>query len=356
MRSRVAVLGVLLASVLVLASTACKKPEVPATPQGSAPPSVTVQLNWLHDPTFVAQYELTRSTKLNVTVREGGPNVSPLGEVLAGRAHFAIVGSDIFLKYLAEHPTDAGKSELVCVFVDFQRNPVGWVLHPDVAKELNLADSVRSDPKALNAWVAEQIRQGRIKVGDKRGTESTSVWLQWRAREGLPAETPVVPVGFDPAIVLSAPRMLYPVYLNEQPFKLSERTASEGKGDVVVVDPAVDGIELYGNVLVARRDLDRALVEEFQNELRRAWENVRAESQRAVELVRSRYIGVSSDVVTKQVKRTLDFVFGAGVAPGQMDVRPDGKWATTLQAVQAAGIVGDTLQVKDVLAALVPPK
>jgi len=326
---------------------------------GGAKPAVTIQLNWLHDPTFVAQYRLGSSAALRVNVREGGPNVSPLAEVLAGRAHFAIVGADIFLKYLGDNPSEPGKSDLVCVFVDFQRNPVGWVLHPDVAKQLGLADAVRADPKQVNKWVAEQVRANRIKVGDKRGTESTAVWLQWRAKHSLSTKTPLVPVGFDPTIVLSAPKMLYPVYLNEQPFKLSERTNQDGKGDVVVVDPVVNGVSLYGNVIVARRDLTTtkpSLVETYQQEVRSAWEAVRADPERAAKELQARYTGVSAQTVVKQIRRTLDFVFAGGSVPGQMDQEKNGMWVLTLRALQDGGSVDKALTPEQVFGALVPPK
>jgi len=351
-----------LSAVLLATVMGCERapsPDSRKSTNGGAKPAATVQLNWLHDPTFVAQYQLGKSTALRVTVREGGPNVSPLAEVLARRAQFAIVGADIFLKYLGENPSRAGKSELVCVFVDFQRNPVGWVLHPDVAKELGLQDAVRSDAKKLNKWVAEQIRANRIKVGDKRGTESTSAWLQWRAKQSLSPEIPLVPVGFDPTIVLSAPKMLYPVYLNEQPFKLSERTNADGKGDVVVVDPVVDGVSLLGNVIVARRDLvetNLSLVETFQQEVRRAWESVRSDPEKAAEEVRIRYTGVSAQTVSRQVRRTVDFVFADGSVPGKMDLAKDGMWVLTLRALQDAGTVSRDLTPEQVFGALVPPK
>jgi len=243
--------------------------------------------------------------------------------------------------------------------VDFQKNPVGWVLHPDVAKELGLTDVTRADGRQLNKWVAEQIRLDRIRVGDKRGTESTSVWLQWRDRQGLSPDTKVVPVGFDPGIVLSAPKMLYPVYLNEQPFRLSEKTRQEGKGDVIVVDPVLDGVNLYGNVIVARRDFvskKRDVVELFQQEVRKAWEFVKTHPDQGAKEVAARYTGVASDTVAAQVARTLDLVYTDGVVPGHMDESKNGMWVTTLRALQEAGCVNGSLRAEQVLDALVPPK
>lgn len=322
-------------------------------------PAITVQLNWLHDPTFVGQYELGLSNALRVSVREGGPNVSPLAEVLARRAQFAIVGADIFLKYLGENPTDPGRSELVCVFVEFQRNPVGWVVHPDVAKQLGLEDAIKNDAKRLNKWIADQIRAKRIEVGDKRGTESTSAWLQWRAKQSLSPATPLTPVGFDSSVVLSAPRILYPVYLNEQPFKLSERTLAEGKGSTVVIDPSVDGVRLLGNVIVARRDFlenSPTIVTTFQAEMRKAWWRVKADPEKASRAVRSRYSGVSAETVMRQVSRTLEFVFVEGREPGTMDLTSTGDWTVTLRSLQEAGSVSRDVTAEQLFLSLAPPK
>ncbi len=342
---------VVLAAIGAAIVWGCEKRQ-PAAP--SSP--LVVQLNWLHDPTFVAQYILEREPNSNVRVREGGQGVSPVGEVLAGRAHFAIVGADIFLQHLAEEGAESGKSALVCIFVDFQRNPVGWVLHPDVGESLGLTQGQAADPRAVAEWVARHISDGSLSVGDKRGTESTAVWLQWRQAMGLPETIGLTPVGYDPSVVLSAPKMLYPVYLNEQPLKLSEKLGRA----VVEIDPRVSGVKLYGNVVIARRDFaasNAAIVRDYQTSLRNAWENVRDRPREAAIEVAKRYTGVSAEVVDAQVRRTVEFVFVGtpSRAAGEMDLAEDGLWAQTLQALQTGGSVKPSLTRKQVFASLVPP-
>jgi len=327
-----------------------RQPSVTATP-------IVVQLNWLHDPTFVAQYVLEQEPNPKMTVREGGQGVSPITEVLGGRAHFAIVGADLFLQHLAEENAEAGKSALVCVFVDFQRNSVGWVLHPDVGGSLGLSQDAAADPRAVAKWAAEKIKDGALSVGDKRGTESTSVWLQWRAAMGLPDTVALTPVGFDPSVVISAPKMLYPVYMNEQPLKLSQTIGRP----VIEIDPRVNGVRLYGNVVIARRDFSSTnptAVRDYQTSLRKAWERVRDRPGEAAIEVAKRYTGVPAQVVETQVRRTIDFVFVGtpSVAAGQMDLTENGLWAQTLQALQAGGSVKPTLTTKQVFASLVPPQ
>lgn len=334
---------------LLVAGCERRQPAAPATP-------VVVQLNWLHDPTFVAQYMLEQGPGPKPTVREGGQGISPIAEVLGGRANFAIVGADLFLQHLAEENVEAGKSALVCVFVDFQRNPVGWVLHPDVGNVLGLRKEAVGDPREVAKWAAEMVKSGALSVGDKRGTETTSVWLQWRGAMGLPDTIPLTPVGFDPSVVLAAPKMLYPVYMNEQPLKLSHAIGRS----VIEIDPRVNGVKLYGNVVICRRDFalnNQTAVRDYQTSLRRAWERVRDRPAEAAVEVAKRYTGVPAQVVEAQVRRTIDFVFvGApSNAAGEMDLKENGLWAQTLQALQAGGSVKPTLTPKQVFESLVPP-
>lgn len=345
-------IAVIVAVATMLCALGCEK-----KPQQQATPAVTVQLNWLHDPTFVAQYVLEQEPGARVTVREGGQGISPIGEVVGGRAHYAIVGADIFLQHLAEEGAEAGKSTVVCVFVDFQRNPVGWVLHPSVGDSLGLSEQQRNDPRAVSTWAADKIKDGSLSVGDKRGTESTSVWLQWRTAMGIPDTVALTPVSFDPSVVLSAPKMLYPVYLNEQPFKLTDRIGRP----VIEIDPRVNGVKLYGNVVIARRDFVEAnpeLVSDYQTALRKAWERVRDRPGEAAVEVARRYTGVPAQVVEAQVRRTVEFVFVGtpSATAGSMDTAEDGLWTQTLQALQSGGSVKSSLTKEQVFAALVPPK
>lgn len=316
---------------------------------------LTLQLNWLHDPTFAGEYLASQRSDLAVTIKEGGPNITPIAEVLSGRANIAIVGADVFIQALQKDASEGKKSELVCIFVDFQRNPVGWVLHPDAAAKAGLSTKATSDPRELNKWLFGQFAAGALKPGDKRGTETTSVWIQWRKVHGLQNSVSVVPVGFDTAIVLSAPALAYPVYLNEEPFKLSEKI---GK-DIVVFDPAADGIELYGNVLVTTRKFSREnlkAIRLFQAALRRGWESAKTDKTAAATLVSKYYKGVSDKVRISQIDKTLEFVFYGNRQPGTMDMTSDGRWAKTLKALQDAELVKPALTLDLLKDHLLPPE
>lgn len=330
----------LLAAVVFLLTAAACGDRAPRVAQ-----SLTVQLNWLHDPSFAGEY-LAASRDSLLKLRVGGPGITPMAELLGGHVDAAVVGADLFLQTLATGTASA--DSLICFFVDFQRNPVGWVLHPDAARKAGLAAPAVQDGKEMNQWLFQALREKRIRVGDKRGTETTAIWLLWRNLHELPNDVFVQPVGFDAAIVLTAPALAYPVYLNEEPFKLSYQI----KRPIIEFDPADDGVRLYGNVLVTTRKVlarkDQPIARLASN-LRDGWLKAQADPDSALAVVRRYYSGVPDSVLAKQIARTISFVTFGGTRPGVMDTTTTGLWATTLSAMQRAGTVPSTLSIQTVL-------
>lgn len=325
--------------------TVDESPSVPAV-------QVRLQLNWFHDPTFAGEYHLAATASSGIRILEGGTAVKPLQVLQSEQAEFAIVGADIFLRSVAEASSESSGTDLVAVFVDFQRNPVGWIVHPEAATAAGFPGHL--DGKQRNAWLFDRFADSSLQAGDKRGTETTSIWIQWRRVHRLPAEVNVLPVGFDPSILLSAPKLAYPVYLNEEPFKLGERIGRP----VMVFDPADDGIELYGNVVVTRRsylESNRAAVHWLQKQLREAWKQVKAKEPDAVALVRKVYPDVSDDVLQNQIRRTLEFAFYGGVEPGYMDMSPGGRWAKTIAALHDADLLPQNFDLMAIEDNLYPP-
>ena len=62
-------------------------------PGGQPVRPVVLQLNWLHDPTFAGEYAAALGSGSPLTLKEGGPNVFPLAEVVGGRVDAAVVGT-----------------------------------------------------------------------------------------------------------------------------------------------------------------------------------------------------------------------------------------------------------------------
>jgi ABC-type nitrate/sulfonate/bicarbonate transport system substrate-binding protein len=318
----------LLVSVLLLAG--CGKKDESTT--------AVLQLNWLHDPSFTGEYLAAEDASVGLRIMEGGPNISAVTEVMSGRATIAVVGADIFLQAIDKAQEGPEGADLVCFFVDFQRNPVGWVLHPDAAEKAGYPASSPLDDVQRNNWLFSQFEAGTIIPGDKRGTETTSIWIQWKKVHRLPDRITVAPVGFDAGIVLGAPMLAYPVYLNEEPFKLSDRLGKE----VLVFDPAADGIDIYGNVLITTRhyaEEHRAELKKVHDALQSGWMKAKVDPQRAGNVVARLYSGVSKQVLEREIGKTVEFVFRGATEAGAMDLGDNGRWRHTLEAEQEAGLV-----------------
>lgn len=302
-----------------------------------------LQLNWFHDPSFAAAYILNEGSPALVQVVEGGPNTSALAAVLNGYADVAVVGIDIAIKHLAERASRAESVQLRILSVDFQRNPVGWVVHPDVGKRLGL-DLARWQAmagKERNTWLLEAAKAGRIKIGDKSGTETTAVWQAWKAVHGATSVKPF-PVGFDPKLVLSAPKLAYPVYLNEEPFKLAAAIGTQ----VLVFDPADDGVIAYGNILItskAKLDANNQRLINFRQAYNGAWRTAVDDRALAARVVRKFYKAASDLVLTQQVEKTLDFVTYGGAEPGMIDLSPNGRLEATLNTLKLGGGISSAL-------------
>ncbi len=325
----------LIASSLLFLLFACTKQESEAG-------IVRLQLNWLHDPTFTGEYFLSQSKDVSVRIKEGGPNVFPISELLNNRADVAIIGADIFLKNISNSIDNNESNQLLCFFIDFQRNPVGWILHPEVATELGLDTSLHSSQKQLNSWLFLNLNSSKLEIGDKRGTETTSILLKWKTLHNLDKNIEIVPVGFDASIIMAKPPLAYPVYLNEEPYNLSAKI----KKDVIVFDPSADGVNLYGNVLVTTKKFyseNKELITMFSHSLQRSWDFARLNLQTAVKLVSQYYTGIPDSVIQQQIQKTFDFVYFGDVRAGDMDLTSNGRWFQTIEALKNADIISKKL-------------
>jgi ABC-type nitrate/sulfonate/bicarbonate transport system substrate-binding protein len=136
------------------------------------------------------------------------------------------------------------------------------------------------------------------------------------------------------------------VYLNEEPFKLSERIGEP----IVVFDPADDGVVLYGNVLVTTTDVLATRQKDlatFLHNLASAWEWVRSYPDSAVTIIRPLYPDVSDSVLAAQIRQTAAFVFFQTSQAGVIDTRQGGRLQATIDALKTAGSLtrGLTLEV-----------
>lgn len=317
--------SVLIGSSL-LAIVGCSGKRNPAAP-------FSTQLNWLHDPTFAAHYRLADWDK-RYSFKEGGPSVFPIQAVAGRLVDAAICGFDIFAKFVAGKP----ESDLRAVFCDFQRNPVGWVLHPQAATAvgIDIAAYDNGDLDERNKLL-RAIQRKKLRVGDKVGTETTAILRAWLRKSGLADTASVVPVGFDASLVHSAPPLLFPVYLNEEPFRISEKIGTP----LLIVDPVSYGVSMLGNVVVMRADHE--MTGPFREGLADAWRWVRGNVDASVTLVSRYYKAVSPQTLKRQIEKTVEFAFQGVSQVGGFDLIQGGRVHRSLEMLQEAKAVSTDL-------------
>ncbi|UZJ39805.1 ABC transporter substrate-binding protein [Prosthecochloris sp. SCSIO W1102] len=294
---------------------------------------LTLQLNWFHDPTFTGEYIAKKTLGDQLIISEGGVNINPIQKIKSGLADIAVVGIDIALKAIESDINNGNKSQIRIIYADFQRNPVGWIIHPKTAQKYNLPKNISGKEK--NKWLFEQFKKGNIIPGDKRGTETTAVWVSWKKSHNLTGVN-VTPVGFDPLVLLSAPDLAYPVYLNEEPYKLEDKIGAP----VIVFDPSDDGIELYGNVIVTTDQTLNTKKKEiinFLSALTDSWTFAKSNTSSAASTVKLYYTDVSEKTLIAQINKTIEFVFYSTPTPGKIDTKKQGKLFKTITALQEAG-------------------
>ena len=292
---------------------------------------VTLQLNWIDDPTFTGEYlakeKFWFADKLNVEIRQGGVGIDPIAMLTTGKADYAVIGADKALIAIANG------APLKIIAVDLQRNPVGWI--------------ARSSLKILNF---DDIK-GRIDVilGDKSGTEVSSILsliLKKRQLNIVPKS-----VSFDFAYFLYNENVIYPVYLNEEPVKA---TLLHGIA-INEIDPALEvngGIQLYGNVIVTTKEKTEKCpnqITTFVTGLRKGWEFANSDKNETYEIVSKYVTKVDKGYIAQTVDRTVGFatkMYGRDVPPCHMELTA---WESTLAILRQSGLLDKEVDLNNAL-------
>lgn len=301
-------------------------------PPGNTP--VVLQLNWTPDPTFSGAYIAADRGKnffaqqgLSVDIQAGGFGIDPFAPVVAKSAQFAVVGAD---KAAIAFSNGA---PIRVVAVEFQRNPVGWIVRRSLG--VNAIPDLLSRPDLI--------------LGDKIGTETTIILSLMLSK--LKIEDKIIPqgVGFELAYFIQNVNVVYPVYLNQEPV-----TAKMMGLDVVEIDPSKPengGIRLYGNVIIVHEDTlneNPRLVTAFVAGLRKGWEFAAANPDAAITLLQQ-YTGFENKEMAEVLARSVEFAtssYGVRVPPGHMEVS---QWQNTLRVLRDSGALEKDISVSDLV-------
>lgn len=295
---------------------------------------IVFQLNWTPDPTFTGVYVAADKTKnffaqegLSVTIQAGGFGIDPLAPIVSKKADFAVVGADkAAIAY-------ANGAPIKVVAVEFQRNPVGWI--------------VRSN-KGVKSF-HDLVGKKDIILGDKVGTETTAILSLILNRLNLVDRISAQGVGFELAYFFQNENVVYPVYLNEEPI-----TARAKGFDIIEIDPALPengSVHLYGNVIITHKDTisqNPQRITGFLNGLRKGWEFAKSDLK-ATESILRRYQEFNDEQMPAVLARSVNFVtsfYGVEVPPGHMEVS---QWVNTLRVLRESGLLKKDVLVSDLV-------
>lgn len=287
---------------------------------------ITLQLNWTNDPTFTGEYIAKEkswiTSKLNVTIKEGGISVNPIAMLLTNKANFAVIGADKALIAISNG------TPIKIVSIDLQRNPVGWIARQEL--KISSFDELKGKKEVI--------------LGDKAGTETSAILKLILKRRKL--ELNPKAVGFDFSYFLTKPNVVYPVYLNEEPVK----AVLLHNIPIVEIDPADEengGIRLYGNAIITTNQYFKncpTVVDKFIEGLAGGWRYAKENKDEALNIV-MKYVKTDREYLRQTMARTINMatdMYGVEVPPGHMEIAA---WKETIKVLKDAELLKKDLDV-----------
>jgi|GEM_PF-1168794 len=235
-------------------------------PAATALESVTVQLLWKHQFEFAGYYAALhngfyRDAGLAVTIKEGGPNISPIDEVIQGRAQFGVSDSSLMYSYLG------GQSVLMLAPI-FQHSPAVLLT---LGKQLTTPSDVAT--------------AGLIQL--KPGYENMSLKAMFIS-EGITLDKlKIVNQGVGLEDLLAGRIVAMVAYLSNEPFLLQQRGIPYS-----IIKPNSYGMDFYDGVLFTRQFEEQARPESvaaFRAATLKGWEYALAHPDEIIDLILANY-------------------------------------------------------------------
>ncbi len=215
-------------TLCLLALTLIARP--PAQAAAQPPDPVAFGLDWKAEAEYGGYYQavatgLYTRHGLEVTIRQGGPQVNQTQLLLAGRLDFSIASNGYLALNLAQEALP-----FTAIAAMFQRDPAVLLAHPGQGNDS--FEALRGKPIMI-------------------GADTRAGWWNFlRARFGY-ADAQIRPYTFNLAPFLADPRAVQQGYLGSEPFAISR----EAGFDPVVLLLADAGFSGYGSLVTASTKL-----------------------------------------------------------------------------------------------------
>ena len=195
----------------------------PVSQQDDVLQVIDVQLRWKHQFQFAGYYAAVaqgyyREEGLEVRLHEGGPGITPVEEVLSGRAHYGEANSELLYARLHGKP-------LVALAVIFQHSPSVLLARAD--KGVHTVHDLISKPVML------------------MDAQTDADFLAMFRHEGIDLEKlKLLPSSYNVEDLANDKVTAFNSYLTNEPFYLQQRGI-----DYNVISPVTYGIDFYSDIL-----------------------------------------------------------------------------------------------------------
>ncbi len=283
----------------------------------AAPPpsSVTLQLRWKHQFQFAGYYAALhkgfyKDAGLDVTLKEGGPSVSAIDEVLLGRADFGVSSSGLVKSYLEGKPV------------------------------LMLAPIFQHSPQVLLSLDKKHVTPSQVAtagvIGLQPGDESLDLKAMF-VNEGIALDKLKINTdGLGLSDLLSGKIVAMNAYLSNEPFFLQKRGTPYS-----VIDPRQYGMDFYTDVLFTARAVEKArpeVVLAFRSATLKGWEYALSHQDEIIGLILAQYNtqGKSRDYLVFEAKVLADLI-GADLI--QLGHSNPGRWRHIVETYAKFGMI-----------------
>jgi ABC-type nitrate/sulfonate/bicarbonate transport system substrate-binding protein/nitrogen-specific signal transduction histidine kinase len=277
-------------------------------------PLVTVQLNWRHQFEFAAFYAAIekgyyRDAGLEIRIREGGPDVDPVQEVLAGRADFGVANSSLVLKRARDDP-------VVALAALMQHSAFALLARRDRGIE-NVGDL-----------------DGRIVACAPHACDEIRAYLAASGLQGGHVRY-VKPPSFDVAETLKVSDAV-DIYSTNQSYQVRGH-----ESEYVLLTPRSAGIDLYGDILFTTKthiNNARPTVEAFRDATIRGLTYALKNQDELVDLILERYNSQrkSREHLEFEAQKLYELIRPDLVDPGYMSV---GRWEHVRDVYASLGMI-----------------
>lgn len=299
-------LTILMGLLLIFSQTALAAP---------APNTVTIQLRWQHQFQFAGYYAALhrgfyKDAGLDVTLKEGGPQVSAIDEVVLGRADFGVSTSGLVKSYLE------GKPVLMLAPI-FQHSP--QVL-------LSLDKKLATPSQVAAAGV----------IGLQPGDESLDLKAMF-VNEGIALDKLKINTdGLGLNDLLSGKIIAMNAYLSNEPFFLQKRGIPYS-----VIDPRQYGMDFYSDVLFTARAVEKErpeVVLAFRSATLKGWEYALTHQDEIIGLILAQYNtqGKSREYLVFEANALAELIGSDMIQLGHSN---PGRWRHIVETYAKFGII-----------------